>query len=165
MTDSTSNKGTWGAFEPVMPAFIRLIAGVIVLVIVEAVILGFPGIAANITGSTISYSDIVVFMIGLIVSFIVLKFGTQLANTISDAYKSYKTWTPLLAYFFQILAIGILYEVTSPIAQPYFTSDPWAFPLIFLLIALIPTLKVVVNIVHALEGNSGNTKHGQSQNY
>jgi hypothetical protein len=159
MTDSTS-KGTWGAFEPMMPAFVRLIAGVIVLVIVEAVVLGFPGITANITGSTISYSNIVVFAIGLIVCFIVLKFGTQLANTMSDAYKSYRTWTPLLAYFFQIIAIGVLYAVTSPIAQPYFTSDPWAFPLIFLLIALIPTLKVVTNVIHALEGS--NTKHSQN---
>jgi hypothetical protein len=158
MTDS--NKGTWGAFEPMMPAFVRLIAGVIVLVIVEAVVLGFPGIAANITGSAISYADVVVFIIGLIVCFIVLKFGTQLANTISDAYKSYKSWTPLLAYFFQIIAIGILYAVTSPIAQPYFTSDPWAFPLIFLLIALIPTLKVVTSIIHALEGTS--TRHSQN---
>src|SRR5881396_851853 len=126
MTDSTSNKGTWGAFTPVMPAFVRLVAGVIVLVILEAVILGFPGIA----------------------------------------YKSYRAWTPLLAYFFQIVAIGILYAVTNPIAQPYFTSQPWAFPLIFLLIALIPTLKVVVNIVHGLEGgSSSSTKHAQSQNY
>src|SRR6266581_3288144 len=125
MTDSTSNKGTWGAFEPVMPAFVRLIAGVIVLVIVEAVVLGFPGIANTISGSTIS-----------------------------DAYKAYKTWTPLLAYFFQIVAIAILYAVTSPIAQSYFAADPWAFPLIFLLIALIPTLKVVVNVVHGLETGS-----------
>jgi len=39
--------------------------------------------------------------------------------------------------------------------------------LIFLLIALIPTLKVVVNIVHGLEGgsSSSSTKHAQSQNY
>ncbi len=143
-----------------MPSFIRLIAGVIVLVIVEAVILGFPGIATDISGSTISVANVVVFAIGLIVCFIVLKFGTQLADTVSDAYKSYKNWTPLLGYFFQILAIGILYAVTSPIAQPYFTSDPWAFPLIFLLIALIPTLKVVSNIIHALEGSS--TKHSQN---
>jgi hypothetical protein len=160
MTDSTShNKGTWGAFEPMMPSFVRLIAGVIVLVIVEAVVLGFPGIASNITGSAISYADIVVFVIGLIVCFIVLKFGTQLANTVQDAYKNYKTWTPLLAFFFQIIAIGILYAVTSPIAQPYFTSNPWAFPLIFLLIALIPTLKVVTNIVHALDSTTA--KHSQ----
>ncbi|HYY90583.1 MAG TPA: hypothetical protein VE955_01200 [Candidatus Dormibacteraeota bacterium] len=160
MTDS-SNKGTWGAFEPVMPSFIRLVAGVIVLVIVEAVILGFPGIAANITGSTISYANVAVFVIGLIVCFIILKFGTELANTVSDAYKAYKTWTPLLAYFFQIIAIGILYAVSSPIATPYFASDPWAFPLIFLLIALIPTLKVVANIIHGLEGNS-TSKHSQN---
>jgi hypothetical protein len=159
MTDS-SNKGTWGAFEPVMPSFIRLVAGVIVLVIVEAVILGFPGIASNISGSTISVANVVVFVIGLIVCFIILKFGTQLADTVSDTYKAYKTWTPLLAYFFQIIAIGILYAVTSPIAQPYFAADPWAFPLIFLLIALIPTLKVVANIVHALD--TGSSKHSQN---
>ena len=167
MTDSTSNKGTWGAFTPVMPAFVRLVAGVIVLVILEAVILGFPGIGYNITGTQLSVANIAVFMIGLIVCFIVLKFGTQLANAASDAYKSYRAWTPLLAYFFQIVAIAILYAVTNPIAQPYFTSQPWAFPLIFLLIALIPTLKVVVNIVHGLEGgsSSSSTKHAQSQNY
>jgi len=164
MTDSSSNKGTWGAFEPVMPAFVRLVAGVIVLVIVEAVVLGFPGIATTISGSTISVANIVVFVIGLFVCFIILKFGTQLANTVSDAYKSYKTWTPLLAFFFQIVAIGILYAVTSPIAQPYFSSNPWAFPLIFLLIALVPTLKVVANIVHGLEG-SGSTSKKQSQNF
>ncbi|HXL51060.1 MAG TPA: hypothetical protein VN949_04545 [Candidatus Limnocylindrales bacterium] len=161
MTDSTSNK-TWGAFAPVMPSFIRLVAGVIVLVIVEAVVLGFPGISNPITGSsTISVANIVVFMLGLIVCFILLKFGTQLADTVSDTYKNYRTWTPLLAYFFQIVAIGILYSVTSGIAQPYFTAQQWAFPLIFLLIALIPTIKVVVNMVHALEG-PGSTKHSQN---
>src|SRR6266571_3692676 len=112
MTDSTSNK-TWGAFAPVMPSFIRLVAGVIVLVIVEAVVLGFPGISNPITGSsTISVANIVVFMLGLIVCFILLKFGTQLADTVSDTYKNYRTWTPLLAYFFQIVAIGILYSGT-----------------------------------------------------
>jgi hypothetical protein len=162
MTDSTSNK-TWGAFTPVMPSFIRLVVGVIVLVIVEAVVLGFPGISNNITGSTISVANIVVFMIGLIVCFIVLKFGTELANTVQDAYKSYKAWTPLLAFFFQIIAIGILYAVTAGIAQPYFGADPWAYPLIFLLIALVPTIKAVTGIVHGLEG-TGSTKHSQSQN-
>ena len=160
MTDSASNKGTWGAFEPVMPSFIRLVAGVIVLVIVEAVVLGFPGISNNIGTTQISAADLAVFFIGLIVCFIVLKFGTQLANTVSDAYRNYKTWTPLLAFFFQIIAIGILYAISSPIASPYFTADPWAFPLIFLLIALVPTLKVVSTMVHGLEGSS--SKHSQS---
>ncbi len=160
MTDSTPNS-SWGAFTPVMPAFIRLILGVIVLVVVEAVVLGFPGISTNISGTQISGANIAVFTIGLIVSFIVLKFGTQLANAVSDAYKAYRTWTPLLAYFFQIVAIGILYAVTNGIATPYFTSQPWAYPLIFLLIALIPTLKVVVNLVHALDGTS-TSKHNQN---
>src|SRR6266480_2808525 len=90
MTDSTSNK-TWGAFAPVMPSFIRLVAGVIVLVIVEAVVLGFPGISNPITGSTISVANIVVFMLGLIVCFIILKFCTQRADTGSDTYMGRRT--------------------------------------------------------------------------
>src|SRR6266566_651758 len=80
--------------------------------------IGFPGISNPITGSTISVANIVVFMLGLIVCFIILKFGTQLADTVSDTYKNYRTWTPLLAYFFQIVAIGMLYSVTNGIAQP-----------------------------------------------
>ncbi len=156
MTDSrTSNasSGTWGPFTPIMPAFIRLVASVIVLIIVDAIVLGFPGISNNITGTTISIANVAVFFIGLVVAFIVLKFGTQLATATSEAYKAYKNWTPLVAYFFEIVAIAILYSVSSSVASPYFTSAPWAYPLIFLLIALIPTLKVVVNLVHALEGH------------
>src|SRR5216117_899657 len=123
MTDSTSNK-SWGAFAPVMPSFIRLVAGVIVLVIVEAVVLGFPGISTPLTGSTISVAAFVVFMFGFFVCFIMLNFGTQLAYTVSDTDKNYRTWTPLLSYCAQIVAIGILYAVTNGIAQPYFTAQP-----------------------------------------
>src|SRR5437879_13155121 len=100
-------------------------------------------------------------MLGLIVCLIILKFGTQLADTVSDTYKNYRTWTPLLAYFFQIVAIGILYSVTSGIAQPYFTAQPWAYPLIFLLIALIPTIKVVINMFHTL-ASPGTPKPNQN---
>src|SRR5437867_12996771 len=84
MTNTSSgSNSTWGAFTPVMPAFIRLIAGVIVLVVIEAVVLGFPGISQNISGSTISIANIVVFMIGLVVALIVFKFGTQLAKAVN----------------------------------------------------------------------------------
>src|SRR2546425_4127077 len=52
MTNTSSgSNSTWGAFTPVMPAFIRLIAGVIVLVIIEAALLrssrGKPEISCN----------------------------------------------------------------------------------------------------------------------
>ncbi len=158
MTDSNSSS-PWGSFTPVIPAFIRLLAGVIVLVILEAVILGFPGITQNISGSQLSIGSLAVFVIGLIVTFVVLKFGTQIATTIHDNFKAYRAWTPMLAYFFQILAIAILYWVSYGVATPYFTSTPWAYPLIFLLIALIPTLKAVTNVVHTLEGTTSKNQN------
>src|SRR2546422_4205743 len=104
MTNTSSgSNSTWGAFTPVMPAFIRLVAGVIVLVIIEAVVLGFPGIGPPISGSTISIANIAVFMIGLFVALIVFKFGTQLSKAGSDADKSYQNRVPFLAYIFPII--------------------------------------------------------------
>src|SRR6266849_2868638 len=124
MTNTSSgSNSTWGAFTPVMPAFIRLIAGVIVLVIIEAVVLGFPGIGQNISGSTISIANVAVFCIGIVVSLIVFKFGTQLSKAGSDAYKNYQNWVPLLAYIFQIIAIVILYSVSSGIASSLFAAE------------------------------------------
>src|SRR2546422_11599993 len=63
MTNTSSgSNSTWGAFTPVMPAFIRLIAGVIVLVIIEAVMLRFPRMRANsILGSKTLVELLVVF--------------------------------------------------------------------------------------------------------
>src|SRR2546427_11529904 len=111
MTNTSSgSNSTWGAFTPVMPAFIRLIAGVIVLVIIEAVVLGFPGIGQNISGSTISIANIAVFMIGLVVALIVFKFGKQLSKTGSDAYKKYQAGGPFLGYNFPIIAIVNLFS-------------------------------------------------------
>ncbi len=153
MTDSKSNS-TWGSFTPVMPAFIRLMASLIVLVVVEAVVLGFPGITQNLSGTNISIANLSALFIGLVVAFIVLKYGTQIADTISQHYDSYRTWTPLLSYFFQILAIVILYYVSSGIATVYFTATPWVYPLLFLLVALIPTIKVLVTLVQDLEGHT-----------
>jgi hypothetical protein len=139
---------------PVMPAVIRLMAGLIVLVIVEAVVLGFPGITQNVGGTAISVASLVALFIGMFVVFIVLKYGTQIASTIHEHYTNYRTWTPLLSFFFQLLAIVILYYITAGIAMSYFTSAPWAFPLIFLLIALVPTIKVVTNLVHDLDSQT-----------
>ncbi len=156
----TSNS-TWGGFTPIMPAFIRLIAGVVVLLVVDVVVLGLPGIQQTISGTQVSIAALIAFCIGLVVALFVLKFGTQLADTAASAYKAYKSWTPLLAFIFQIIAIGILYAVTNTLASPYMTSTPWAIPLVFLLIALIPTLRAVVTIVHAFESPSSTSRHTQ----
>src|SRR6266849_1989121 len=80
-------------FRPIMPPLIRLIAGIIVLVVIQATVLGFPGITALIPSTTFTIAALVVFTLGLIVSAIVLKFGTQLATSVGDAYRSYRSIT------------------------------------------------------------------------
>src|SRR3989442_637293 len=83
-------------FRPIMPPLIRLIAGIIVLVVIQATVLGFPGITALIPTTTFTIAALIVFTLGLIVSAIVLKFGTQLATSVGEAYKSYRNITPIM---------------------------------------------------------------------
>jgi hypothetical protein len=141
-------------FRPIMPPLIRLLAGIIVLVVVQAVILGFPGITQLIPTSTISIASMVVFLLGLVVAGVVLKFGTQLSDSLGETYKNYKTWIPLLAYLFQMTALVILYNVSKPLVTSFFATAPWAYPLLFLLIALVPTIRVVIRVVNNLEGHN-----------
>jgi hypothetical protein len=141
-------------FRPIMPPLIRLLAGIIVLVVIQATVLGFPGITQFIPSTTITIASMVIFLLGLVVAGIVLKFGTQVSDSVGKTYKSYKTWTPLLAYLFQMAALLILYTVSKPLVSTFFASAPWAYPLIFLLIALAPTIRVVVKVVNALEDHN-----------
>lgn len=145
--------------RPIMPPLVRLLAGIIVLVVLQAVVLGFPGITQVIPTTTIAISSVVIFLLGLVVCGIVLKFGTQLSESLGDAYKSVKNWAPVLAYFFQLAALLILYTVSKPMVTSYFASYPWAYPLIFLLIAIVPTIRVVARVISNLEGHNTTTKH------
>ncbi len=150
----TSTHDPFGDFRPIMPSVIRLLAGIIVLIVVQSIVLGFPGITQIVPGTTFSIASLVIFTLGLIVAAVVLKFGTQLANVVSDTYKSYKAYAPVLAWIFQLTAIYILYSVSKTMVSGFFASAPWAYPLIFLAMALLPTVKVVVAVVHALEGQN-----------
>src|SRR5207244_4988511 len=120
----------------VMPPLIPILSIINVLIDIQATHLSFTGITALIPTTTFTIAALVVFTLGLVVSAIVLKFGTQLATSLGDAYKSYRNYTPLLTWLFQMIALVILYNVSKPITASYFATIPWAYPLIFLLIAI-----------------------------
>ena len=149
-----NSQDSFGDFRPVLPSIIRLLAGIIVLIVVQSIVLGFPGITQTVQGTTFSIASFAIFAVGLVVAAIVLKYGTQLASAVSDTYKAYKAYAPILAWIFQITALYILYSVSKVMVIGFFASAPWAYPLIFLAMALIPTVKVVVTVVHALEGQN-----------
>src|SRR5438093_1960164 len=114
MPTQSNNPDPMASFRPLMPSFIRLLASVIVLVVVEGVILGFQGINQTIYSSTVTVANIAVLFIGLIVALVVLKFGTQFSNAFSDAYKNYRTFTPILPRQFKLIVLMILSAVTVP---------------------------------------------------
>src|SRR5437899_12867532 len=124
----------------------------IFLIVVQSIILGFPGITQTVPGTSYSVVSLTLFTVGLVVAAVVLKYGTQLASAVSDTYKAYRAYAPVLAWIFQMMALYILYSVSKTMVSGFFATAPPAYPLIFLAVALIPTLKVVLTVMHALEG-------------
>ncbi len=157
--EMSKNTGMMDDFRPILPSLIRLMAGIIVLVVVQSIVMGFPGITQTIANSQYTMAGIAAFTIGLVAAIIVLKFGTQLANAAGEAYRSIKDYAPLLGWFFQVAALWIMYISFKGITGNIFNSAPWAYPLIFLVLAIIPTVKALVNVVHALEGHT--VRHSQ----
>jgi hypothetical protein len=155
----TNTHDPFGGFRPVLPSIIRLLAGIIVLIVVQSIIMGFAGITQPVAGTSFSVASLTIFTLGLVVATVVLKYGTQFASAVSDTYKAYRPYAPVLAWIFQVMALYILYTVSKTMVSSFFANAPWAYPLIFLAMALIPTVKVVVAVVHALEGQNA---HKQS---
>lgn len=134
----------------------RLVAGIIVLVVVESIVLSFPGLSQTLPSSSVTISSLVIFLVGLPAAIIVLKYGTQLSGAAADAYDSFKNYQELLTWGFEIAALYILYITSRALvaASGVFRSVPWAYPMIFVVIGLIPTIKVVLNTIHTVEGHS-----------
>ena len=102
-----NSQDPFGDFRPILPSIIRLLAGIIVLIVVQSIVLGFPGITQTVSGTTFSIASFAIFTVGLVVAAVVLKYGTQLASAVSDTYKAYKAYAPILAWIFQITALYI----------------------------------------------------------
>src|SRR5437867_12527663 len=150
----TNTHDPFGDFRPVVPSVIRLLAGIIVLIVVQSIVLGFPGITQLVPGTAFSIASFVIFTLGLIVAAVVLKYGIQLANFVGDTYKTYKGYAPILAWIFQLTAIYILYSVTKTMVSGFFASAPWAYPFIFLAMSLLPIRTAVVACVPVLEAQN-----------
>ena len=153
-----NTQDSFGDFRPLLPSIIRLLAGIIVLIVVQSVVLGFPGVNQTVLGTSFSVASFAIFTVGLVVAAVVLKYGTQLASAVADTYKAYRAYAPVLAWIFQLMALYILYTVSKTMVSGFFASAPWAYPLIFLAMALIPTVKVVVTVVHALKARTSTNK-------
>ena len=55
----TNTHDPFGDFRPVMPSVIRLLAGIIVLIVVQSIVLGFPGITQIVPGTAFSIASFV----------------------------------------------------------------------------------------------------------
>ena len=150
----TGSNDPFGSFRPLVPSFMRLVAGIIVLIVVESIVLGFPGLTQTVPSSTVTISSLIIFLVGFVATVLVFKYGTQLSAAAADTYDSVKNYQELLTWVFQIAALYIFYTTSRALvtASGIFRTTPWAYPMIFVAIGLIPTIKIILNAIHRVEG-------------
>ena len=143
-----------GRFQPLVPSLLRLFAGILVLVVLESIVLGFPGLSQTIPSSTITISSLFISLVGIVASIIVFKYGTQLSSAAGVAYNAFKNYEELATLVFLIAALYISYITSRTLvtASGIFIGLPWAYPMIFVIIGLVSTVKVVINTIHTIEG-------------
>jgi hypothetical protein len=92
--------------------------------------------------------------VGFVASIIVFKYGTQLSSAAGVAYNAFKNYEELATLVFLIAALYISYITSRTLvtASGIFTGLPWAYPMIFVIIGLVSTVKVVINTIHTIEG-------------
>ncbi len=105
--------------------------------------------ASNFAGQAL-----IIFLVGFVATVIVFKFGTQLSAAAADTYDAIKNYQEILTWVFQIAALYIFYITSRALvtASGVFRSAPWAYPMTFVAIGLIPTIKVILNMIHRVEG-------------
>src|SRR5437899_12055166 len=96
-----NTQDSFGDFRPLLPSIIRLLAGIIVLIVVQSVVLGFPGVNQTVLGTSFSVASFAIFTVGLVVAAVVLQYGTQLPSAASATYSAYMSDASILALIFE----------------------------------------------------------------
>jgi len=127
------------------PSIIRLIVLLVVLGIIYIVLVSLPGMGETTLGK-VKNSAIVSAIFGLVVASIVFKFALEVNSPIRSALPPHPEIAVVITNLLFVGAIWVVYVSLSGVVTPSLTDGSWAYPLLFLAIALVPTIR----ITHAL---------------
>lgn len=127
----------------VLRSLIRLAIILVVLVLIRAILLRLPGINnALISEIPITISMVVNVLIGASMIFIILKFEREIDHPMKSILESSLETRSLITNSIYLTAIGLAYILFYPLVDGIVPTFMWAYPLVLLLVASIPILRV-----------------------
>ncbi len=136
---------------------IKLILALISLFVLRFIITSLPGLDTPIPDMPITFSLVAGAVITLIMVAIIVNFGREIEPRISRVLTGPQSVTDDLAnatkFLVFLLGILIAYDGLSGVIVPFLVPDPgaWIYDIIFLLVALVPTIIVAQRMFNNLD--------------
>lgn len=139
--------------RPVVKLFLALIA----LFVLRFIVTNLPGLGTEIPGAPVSFSTLAGGVITLVMVGIILNFGREIEPRIgravsgpADVVEDMATIAKFLVF---LVSIIIAYGGLESLVLPFLIPDPgsWAYDVVFLLGALIPTVIIAQRMFENLE--------------
>lgn len=143
--------------EELTRPIVKLILALIALFVLRFIITNLPGLGTEIPGTPIAFSTLAGGVITLVMVGIILNFGREIEPRIERAVNGPREVVEDMATIakFLVFLVGIIiaYDGLSSLVLPFLVPDPgtWAYDVLFLLGALIPTIIIAQRMFENLE--------------
>lgn len=139
-----------GKSRVLFPPIIRLIVLLVVLGIIYVVLISLPGMG-KITLGEVKNSAIVSAIIGLVMANIVFKFAREVNSPIRSAIPPHPEIAVVVTNLLFVVAILVAYISLGGVITPSLTDGAWAYSLFFLVIALVPTIRITRTLLSSTD--------------
>jgi len=139
-----------GKSRVLFPPIVRLIVWLVVLGIIYVVLISLPGMG-KITLGEVKNSAIVSAIIGLVVASIVFKFAREVNSPIRSTLPPHPEIAVVITNLLFVVAILVAYISLGGVITPSLTDGAWAYPLFFLVIALVPTIRITRTLLSSTD--------------
>jgi len=155
IADSTG--GTDDAVEQFTRPVVKLLLGLIGLFVLRLIVTNLPGLGTDIPGAPISFATVAAGLITLVMVGIIANFGREIEPRINQVLSGPATvvrdLSQAIKHIIFLVALVLAYGGLSPVVVPFLFPDPgpWVYDVVFLLIALGPTLIIAQRMYTNLE--------------
>jgi len=135
----------------ILRSLIRLTIILIALWMIRTILLILPGINIQIPNIPITFSMIVNVVVGVLMIFIVLKFGREIGQPMKILLESSLEIRTGITNLIYLAAIGIAYLSFYPLVHGIAPQFIWAYSLVLLIIAIFPIVRVAMAFYRSID--------------
>jgi len=143
--------------EELTRPIVKLLLALVGLFFIRFIVVRLPGLGTRVPETPIPFAALAGSIITLIMAAIIINFGREieprLQRTVSGPPEIVADLAASVKFIAFLVAVFIVYDGLAPTLVPFLIPDPglWVYDVVFLLVALVPTILIAQNLFGNLE--------------